>query len=180
MKIELCLFIFVSKLLWCERDRQMEGDKYSLLYWPITASLDRTMLCYHLALMLFSQEVLNQSLAGAPKTDSRLSLTLPVSHVGICIYHFITHTHISIQPCDCFHLFSQVRPVQRISDWQLGQGSVCNNQCLHGIRNRGVYFCVYWINLAHAILSSQPAVFCHDPTFQFPYGGINNNIFLCT
>ena len=42
------------------------------------------------------------------ETDSRLT----VSHVGICIYHF-TMPSISIQPHDCFHLFTQVHLVQR-------------------------------------------------------------------
>ena len=35
---------------WCEckreRERQTEGDKYSLSYWSITSSLIHTMLCY--------------------------------------------------------------------------------------------------------------------------------------
>ena len=46
-------------------------------------------------------------------------------HMSICIYHFITLT-ISFQPRDCCCVFSQLHPVQRISDWRLGQGSLYN------------------------------------------------------
>ena len=42
---------------------------------------------------------------------------------------------ISIQPRDCFRLFPQVRPMQRISDWPLSQGSICNG------RIRRLYLC---------------------------------------
>ena len=47
-------------------------------------------------------------------TDSWLTLTSINldSHAGICIYHFIM-TMISDQLCDCFHLFTQVHPIQR-------------------------------------------------------------------
>ena len=55
----------------------------------------------------------------------RLTLRHKVFHVSICIYHFI-HSHISVQPCDCFRLFSQVQPVQRIFDWRFSQGLICN------------------------------------------------------
>ena len=47
-------------------------------------------------------------------------------HVDICIYHFIALT-ISDQPRNCFRLFIQVRPVSRIFDWRLIQGSICIN-----------------------------------------------------
>ena len=39
--------------------------------------------------------------------------------------------HISVQSRDCFRLFSPVRPEQRISDWRLGQGSICNTRTVH-------------------------------------------------
>ena len=74
----------------------------------------------HLALLLLGQEVLNRRSRDWLKTD-----TLSASHGGICIYHFITLI-ISVQPRDCYRLFLLVRPVQRISDWRLGQGSIFN------------------------------------------------------
>ena len=65
------------------------------------------------------------SLLAAIKTYLRLRHH--VSHVGICIYHFIT-PNISVQPRNCFRFFSLVYPVLRISYWRFGQGSVRNKK----------------------------------------------------
>ena len=72
-----------------------------------------------------------QPLAGAPVTECISSvynsrLTLFVSHVDILTYPFITQTHFRSTTRDEFRLFSQVCPVQKISDWRLGQGSICS------------------------------------------------------
>ena len=51
----------------------------------------------------------------------------PTAHISRGHRYIISkHPHISVQPRDCFCLFSLVRPVQRISDWRIDQGSICN------------------------------------------------------
>ena len=69
-------------------------------------------------------------------SDCKLGLTqtdancLRSSH-GIWIYHFIMTSD------DCFLLFTQVRPVQRISYWRLSQESICNNISFLGLKWKG-------------------------------------------
>ena len=41
-------------------------------------------------------------------------------------YILSNHPLISVQPCDCFRLFSKARLVQCISNWRFGQWSICN------------------------------------------------------
>ena len=133
------------------KDRWTEEGKWGLPHWLIFFFfLDHTTLCYlqnptkHFC---FSPKaILHWRPAGghpvgrcfsvAPghsrallwpqaETDSRLTLPRSVSHVGICIYHFITPRHI-FSTTWLLLLFSQVRSVQRISDWRLSQDSICN------------------------------------------------------
>ena len=49
----------------------------------------------------------------------------PTETLTWSLAYFITPT-ISVSPHDCFCLFSQMCPMQRISDWCLGQVSICN------------------------------------------------------
>ena len=68
--------------------------------------------------------------------DCKLALTQD-SHCRRCYSHEHLHkwfrnTHTFPFQRDCFHLFSQVLPVKRISDWRLGQESICNKNATHG------------------------------------------------
>ena len=136
-----------------EKERQTEGgwvgDKDRLSYWPITStSLDHNPLCY-------LQDPLSSSSGGsltrdhvgccssralsviASCSDPRLTLTPSDSepHTGIDICHFIT-SMISYEPCGCFCLFTQVRPVQR--NLSLTAHSRINMQQTHAWVKRGL------------------------------------------
>ena len=56
-------------------------------------------------------------------TTSRLELLRGHLHIS---FH---NTHDFCLTRECFRLFLQVRPVQRISDWRLGQEPICNINC---------------------------------------------------
>ena len=110
-------------LLVCERQRLIETWRQrqtAILTHAVLSS--RPYIC-------FSDETYSTGPAAIVlylTTDHcKLALTDWDSHMGICIYHFIMPT-ISIQTCDCFHLFSQVHSEQRISDWWLSQGLICS------------------------------------------------------
>ena len=129
-------------------DRQRETNT-NCAYWPIISfSLDHTTLCFLQSqtwcYFSFSAEWYSTGgplWAAAPVrrlvtrwrsrdrkvrlTQEWLSKTARIS-CGHLPYIISLHTNISVNHVDCFLWFSQVRPVQRISDWRLGQSSVCN------------------------------------------------------
>ena len=121
-----------QKLLWCERDRRMEGDEDRLSYLPMTSSWPSFK--HHLALhLLLGRDVLNQRHivgrcpSGAPSHSLALSTTDQISS-GRNVRQTqdshcpVSYEHISVQTRDRFYLFS----LQRIADWRLGQVSICN------------------------------------------------------
>ena len=83
--------------------RGMEGDEYRLSDWLITSSshVHKPLFSsrHHLALLLLGCNLLSETLPQR-MTQSLLAAswksnteTLPVSHVGICIYYLIAPTH---------------------------------------------------------------------------------------
>ena len=107
-----------SKLLWCDRDRDM-GGKVRLPYWPIT-SLDHTMLCYlqgpqSISSASGSEGILNQrSLLAA-------SWNWFKTHCILREHLHLSHLTASVRLHRCILILCR-----EISDWQLGQGSICN------------------------------------------------------
>ena len=94
-------------------------------YWPITSSFDHTTLYYVQGFMssLPQQDVLNWGLPADYVPKLAVILYLPTARLDWpfpdCSYHswafayIISCTHISSQQRDCFHLFTQVWPLQR-------------------------------------------------------------------
>ena len=104
-----------SKFLWCERE-QKDGGRvdYRLTYWPITSSLDHTVLSsrLHFGLLLLGREAQDRrptmgcSVGRCPsrapghslvlswlQAETDWILTLTDGHMGIYVYPFITLTH---------------------------------------------------------------------------------------
>ena len=139
------------KLTVTDRDREIKTNKgleglwqrtQTLLYWPITSSLDQTMLCYlqdltSLPFLLPSQEPLWVIAPWMPSGQFPwLTISLPIArprldtwkilHIcyGPCIKDFPTLTYSGqwfmwsayTQVC-CFSLFTQAHPVQRNLWW---------------------------------------------------------------
>ena len=99
---------------------------YSVIFQTLldTSSAPRQWGGYSTRGLLWATALVRHSQWLQAWSDSRLTLT-PTSldpHMGICIYHFITPM-ISDQPCDCFYLFTLVRPVQR-NLWLTARSSV--------------------------------------------------------
>ena len=107
--------------------------KIGSFFWPYPALISSRP---HLTLLLLLRQwVLNRrpalgsSVGSCPSWELLKTHTdrLPLS-VGIYIYHFKTLTHFHLITWLLPLFFPQVRPVQRISDWRLGQGSICNKE----------------------------------------------------
>ena len=95
IKIHIALFFKRSWIFCGVYETNRDEDSHS--YWPITFSLDHAVLSSrpHLALLLLLGHVLIRKPAegrcsrGAPSHKLRL----PVSHMDICIYNFLTPKH---------------------------------------------------------------------------------------
>ena len=94
------------------RDGQKHEER--LLYWPITSSLDTVLSSRpHLAFLLLGRGYPIAAVSCCPQqcalSDCKLPLIhtaskWPHSHMGICIYYFITPM-TSDQPRNCLHSF---------------------------------------------------------------------------
>ena len=127
------------KLLWCVREIQRER----LLYWPITSSIEHITLCYLQGLTFslptrLTRIVRTRGLLDRMRTRfsicqldwtlqggiDRLPLRPKLSRAHV---HMLFHNaHDFRSTHDCSRLFSRVRPTRKISDWRLGQESICN------------------------------------------------------
>ena len=117
-------------ILW---DRRTEGEKKERLrYGSITTPLDHITLCYlqNPTLQFFCLSA-SFSAAALPGAISNCKLCLSQLRTDSNWLGFLRgHLHISFhtpmtsdQPCDCFRLFTKVRPFFReISDWLLVKG----------------------------------------------------------
>ena len=105
LRIYMSFYSFVL----CETD---VGRKDRLLYWPITSSLDHSTLCY-LQDPLSTSSASQAGLLNLSDCKLGLTLTFTVSNWFNCRGHL----HI---------LFHNSYLHRCISDWQLGQGSLCN------------------------------------------------------
>ena len=96
-------------------ERQTDGDEDRLLYWPIHSfSLDHNTLCYLHGLSFSLSTRRTQPLSARAlfgplrprfsiyrlnwllQAETDFKLRPPLSHLGICIYHFITPTHFPL------------------------------------------------------------------------------------
>ena len=98
-----------------ETDRRTEEDKYRLLYWPLTSTLEHsTLSCFQdpTRHFCFSARALWSTTRVGTFNNCKLALThtaftWPWHSCSICIYHFIMPT-TSAKPYDCFRLFTWV------------------------------------------------------------------------
>ena len=92
----------------------------------------------------------SQSVDSTDRCNLRLTQDwhcIPRVHLHISFQNTITHFRLTTW---LIHLFLQVLPVQRISDWRLDQGSICNTIKLQMFLDH--YFCFKGVTLSVTLI----------------------------